>query len=114
MSNPVLVEVTRGSVVESRHRGAVSVFDADGNVVLDIGDTTRPVFARSAIKAVQALPFVESGAVDAFGFGNEEIAETARDQISNLSYTHLFASRSHESAIELAEKIKELSGVNPT
>ena len=74
MTNPVLVEVTRGSVVESRHRGAVSVYDADGNVVLDIGDTARPVFARSAIKAVQALPFVESGAVDAFGFGDSEIS----------------------------------------
>ena len=74
MSNPVLVEVTRGPVVESRHRGAISVVDADGNVVLNIGDTARPVFARSAIKAVQALPFVESGAVDAFGFGNEEIS----------------------------------------
>ena len=43
------------------------------------------------------------------GFGNDEIAETAREQIANLSYTHLFASRSHESAIELAEKIKEMS-----
>ena len=74
MSNPVLVEVTRGSVVESRHRGAISVFDADGKAVLDIGDTARPVFAGSAIKAVQALPFVESGAVDAFGFGDKEIS----------------------------------------
>ena len=74
MSNPVLVEVTRGSVIESRHRGAISVMDADANSVLSVGDTARPVFARSAIKAVQALPLVESGAADAFGFGDSELA----------------------------------------
>ena len=74
MTNPVLVEVTRGSVVESRHRGAISVVDSSGKSVLDIGDTALPVFARSAIKAVQALPLVESGAADAFGFGDAELA----------------------------------------
>lgn len=74
MANPVLVEITRGSVVESRHRGAISVFDADGKSVLDIGDTARPVFARSAIKSVQALPLIESGAADAYGFGDREIS----------------------------------------
>ncbi|WP_295808916.1 asparaginase [uncultured Nitratireductor sp.] len=74
MGNPVLVEVLRGNVVESRHRGAIAVFDADGGQVMGIGDIDRPVFPRSAVKAIQALPFVESGAVDAFGFGNREIA----------------------------------------
>ncbi|TGP56955.1 asparaginase [bacterium M00.F.Ca.ET.230.01.1.1] len=74
MANPVLVEVTRGSVVESRHRGAVSVFDADGKAVWEIGDTDRPVFPRSAVKAIQALPLVESGAADAYGFGDRELA----------------------------------------
>ncbi|RUX73794.1 asparaginase, partial [Mesorhizobium sp. M2A.F.Ca.ET.040.01.1.1] len=74
MSNPVLVEVTRGAVVESRHRGAISAFDADGKTVWEIGDTDRPVFPRSAVKAIQALPLVESGAADAYGFGNRELA----------------------------------------
>lgn len=74
MANPVLVEVTRGSVVESWHRGAVSVFDADGKAVWEIGDTERPVFPRSAVKAIQALPLVESGAADAYDFGDRELA----------------------------------------
>ncbi|SFP71469.1 asparaginase [Mesorhizobium sp. NFR06] len=74
MANPVLVEVTRGAVVESAHRGAVAVFAADGKPVLEIGDTERPVFPRSAVKAIQALPLVESGAADAYGFGNRELA----------------------------------------
>ena len=74
MSNPVLVEVTRGNVVESIHRGAISVIDGDGKSVIDIGDTPLPIFPRSAIKAVQALPLVESGAADAFGFGDAELS----------------------------------------
>ncbi|MFC6487575.1 asparaginase [Nitratireductor sp. GCM10026969] len=74
MANPVLVEVLRGAIVESRHRGAVSVVDADGRAVLEIGDVERPVFPRSAVKAVQALPLLESGAADAYGFGDREIA----------------------------------------
>src|SRR5437899_3386619 len=74
MANPVLVEVLRGAVVESAHRGAVAVFDADGKPVFEIGDTERPVFPRSAVKAIQALPLVESGAADAYGFGGRELA----------------------------------------
>ena len=74
MTNPVLVEVLRGDVVESAHRGAVSVFDGDGKAVWEIGDTARPVFPRSAVKAIQALPLVESGAADAYGFGDGELA----------------------------------------
>ncbi|TIO38057.1 MAG: asparaginase, partial [Mesorhizobium sp.] len=44
MTNPVVVEVLRGAVVESAHRGAIAVFDADGKPVWEIGDTARPVF----------------------------------------------------------------------
>jgi L-asparaginase II len=74
MNNPILVEVLRGSLVESRHRGAVAVADADGATVLAIGDVTTPIFPRSAVKALQALPLVETGAAAAFGFGDEELA----------------------------------------
>jgi L-asparaginase II len=74
MTNPVLVEVSRGGEPESRHRGAVAVFDAEGKVVLSIGDIDAPVYPRSAIKSMQALPLVESGAADRYGFGNRELA----------------------------------------
>ena len=74
MTNPILVEVLRGSLVESRHRGAVAVADADGGAMLAIGDVTTPIFPRSAVKALQALPLVETGAAAAFGFGDEELA----------------------------------------
>ncbi|ACD72075.1 hypothetical protein BRUCa_0563 [Brucella melitensis] len=73
-SNPVLVEVYRGPVVESRHRGAIAVVDGDGRNVFSLGDIERPTFPRSAIKSIQALPLVESGAADAFGFENADLA----------------------------------------
>jgi len=65
VDSPVLVEVSRGAMVESRHRGIVAVVDAEGRAVELRGDTERPVYARSAIKPLQAIPFVESGAADA-------------------------------------------------
>ncbi len=45
------------------------------------------------------------------GYGNAELVETAREQMSRLSFSHLFGGRSHEPAIALAEKIKALSPV---
>lgn len=74
MENPVLVEVTRGNRVESRHRGMVVAVDGDGKVVFALGDIDAAVFPRSACKAMQALPLVESGAADAYGFGAKELA----------------------------------------
>ena len=69
MANPVLVELTRGGYVESAHRGAFVVVDETGTVLFSGGDFQKPVFPRSAIKAMQALYLLDSGAADAFGFG---------------------------------------------
>ena len=74
MSNPVLVEVLRGGRVESRHRGSVAAVDASGATVLALGDIAQAVYPRSSIKIMQALPLIESGAADRFGFGDEELA----------------------------------------
>lgn len=74
MENPVTVEVTRGQLVESRHRGLAVVVDAEGKILFSAGDIEAGVFPRSACKAMQALPLVESGAADAYGFGNRELA----------------------------------------
>ncbi len=91
MSNPVLVEVTRGSLVESRHRGLVVVTDADGKVIFSAGETATPVFPRSACKAMQALPLVESGAADSYGFGNRELALSAASHSGEDGHASLAA-----------------------
>lgn len=72
--NPVVVDVWRGELIESRHRGAVAVVDARGDVVAAWGDIERPVFARSAIKPLQALPLVESGTAESLQVSDEELA----------------------------------------
>lgn len=74
MANPVVVEIWRGSVVESRHRGAVAVVDSRGSLVAGWGDIVQPVFPRSAVKPLQAIPLVESGAADRFGLSQRELA----------------------------------------
>jgi L-asparaginase II len=74
MSNPVIAEVTRGGIVESRHTGAYAVMDRDGRLIASAGDIWAPIFPRSAIKAFQCLAIMESGAADRFGLSEEEIA----------------------------------------
>jgi L-asparaginase II len=74
MSNPILVQAWRGDAVESFHRGAFAVVDTSGAVVAAAGDIERPVFPRSSIKVMQALPLVESGAADRFGLTDAELA----------------------------------------
>jgi len=72
--NPVLVDVLRGGAIESAHRGALAVLDADGGVVARLGDIDRPIFPRSAVKLLQALPLVASGAADALALSDAELA----------------------------------------
>ena len=73
-ANPVLVHALRGGAVESMHRGAYAVVDADGALALQAGDIERPVFPRSAVKVLQALPLVASGAAEHFGLSDAELA----------------------------------------
>jgi L-asparaginase II len=72
--NPVLVEATRGEMVECRFRGAFALADSEGRILAAAGDIDRPVYPRSAVKPLQALALVESGAAQAFGLGSKEIA----------------------------------------
>lgn len=76
MPNPVLIILTRGSLVESFHRGSLCIVGGEGEPILTLGDVTSPVYPRSAIKVLQALPLVESGAADAFGMNDRELALT--------------------------------------
>lgn len=74
MPNPTIAEVTRNGLVESRHTGAYAVADATGKLLVAAGDVAQAIFPRSAIKAFQCLPLIESGAADRFGFTAEDLA----------------------------------------
>ncbi len=90
--NPTLVEVTRGGHVESRHVGALAVVDADGAVLAQIGEITRPVFPRSAVKVLQALPLVASGAADQLKLSDAELALACASHNGEPLHVHAAAS----------------------
>lgn len=74
MSNPVLVEVRRGNLLESIHRGSIAIADADGDIRFIRGDVQSPVCPRSALKPLQTLALTICGADKAFALSDEEIA----------------------------------------
>ncbi|MEM7223510.1 MAG: asparaginase [Pseudomonadota bacterium] len=90
-ANPLLVEVQRGDMVESRHRAAYAVVNSDGKVMLQSGDIERPIYPRSAIKPLQALALVETGAAEAFGLGDAEIALACASHIGEACHTETVA-----------------------
>ncbi len=72
--NPIMVEDTRGRTIESYHRGRAVVVDSMGHIIRRWGNDHEPTFARSALKLLQVLPLIESGAADAYHLTSEEIA----------------------------------------
>ncbi len=73
-SNPILAEVTRGGIVESFHRGALIITGKNGEVICSRGNVENQIFPRSAIKAMQAIPLIASGAAHKFDLSDQEIA----------------------------------------
>ena len=69
-----LVEVWRGPIVESRHRGHLVAVDGTGAIIASLGSPETVTYIRSSGKPFQALPLITSGAADHFGFTEQEIA----------------------------------------
>jgi len=69
-----LIETCRGGTLECVHFGAVAVADASGRVLAHAGDPHWPTFTRSTLKALQALPFMEGGGAQLFGFSQQQLA----------------------------------------
>lgn len=95
-----LFEVTRGDIVESVHYGSIAVVDATGKLISSYGDPRTVAFLRSSAKPFQALPFVEHGGVENFGFSPRELA---------------IACASHEGSdlhVQTIEEIHKKVGIN--
>jgi L-asparaginase II len=73
----IVVEVTRGNLVESVHHVAACAVDARGELLLSAGDIDVPVYLRSAAKPLIAAAVLEAGAGERFGFEPREIAVMA-------------------------------------
>lgn len=100
--NPVLVEVFRGGVLESFHRGVICVVNKDGEVIYSEGDIQQVCYPRSAMKLLQVLPLIELGGMEKFGFTLEEIAVMCGSH--NAEPEHLRVVRSILQKIGLSEE----------
>jgi L-asparaginase II len=69
-----LAAATRGGALESIHFGSVAVTDRSGRMLFAAGDPEAMTFTRSALKPVQALPFVAGGGVERFGLSAPQVA----------------------------------------
>ncbi|HMJ24494.1 MAG TPA: asparaginase [Pyrinomonadaceae bacterium] len=74
MTPASLVEVWRGPIVESRHRGHLTAVDGRGRTIAALGHPETVTYVRSSGKPFQAMPVIVSGAADRFGFTEQEIA----------------------------------------
>ncbi len=72
--NPIAVLVYRGRRIESWHRVAYAIADPSGRLVHAEGEIQRSIYPRSAVKPLQALAMLESGAADQFAVGDAELA----------------------------------------
>ena len=69
-----LARVTRGDATESVHYGSVAVVDGGGRLLYAAGDPRSLTMTRSALKPLQALPFVAAGGIERFGFSSAQVA----------------------------------------
>lgn len=87
-ASPIVAKVIRGETVESVHRGHIIVL-REGSVAAQIGNPSIVTFTRSSIKAFQAVPFIASGAADAFGFSEKEVALACASHSGEPFHTEL-------------------------
>jgi L-asparaginase II len=87
-----LVEVTRGRITESRHRGHVVVVEPDSKTIAELGSADTVTYLRSSAKPHQSLPLIVSGAADRFGFSDKEIALACASHSGEPIHTVIVAS----------------------
>ncbi len=69
-----MIELWRGGILESVHAGHAVICDDTGAIVEAWGDPDAVIFPRSSCKMVQALPLLESGAAEAYGLSEAQLA----------------------------------------
>ena len=87
--NPVLVDVSRGDIIESCHAGAYAVVDNAGNIIDSKGDINKHIYARSSLKPIQALFLLQSGAADHYRLGSKHIAIACASHSGEKQHTDL-------------------------
>ncbi|MFP2910394.1 asparaginase [Pyxidicoccus sp. 3LFB2] len=86
------IETTRSGLVESVHAVSVAVVDTEGRLVAQAGDPERFTYWRSAAKPFQAMPLVQDGVAERYGFGARELALACGSHSSEPVHRALAAS----------------------
>jgi L-asparaginase II len=110
--NPVLVDVYRGDVLESFHRGVVCVVNEQNEVVFSCGDVHQICYPRSAMKLLQVLPLIVEGGMEKFGFTLEEIAVMCGSH--NAEHAHVAAVNSILAKIGLDKDVLNCGAQYPS
>jgi L-asparaginase II len=126
--SPVLAEVIRGPIVESRHRGVIVAVDADGQIIAKLGDDRLITSTRSTIKPIQAIPVITTGAADRFAITPKELAvicashngeQIHTDTVSEILHRlgleeSALLCGSHQPYSEQSARLLELNGLQAT
>lgn len=102
MSYELFVEIMRNGIVESRHFGAAVVCDHKGNVVESWGDINQLIFPRSALKPMQAINLVKSGAAEHYGLSDAELSMACSSHMGEPIHQELV--RSWLDRLELSQE----------
>jgi L-asparaginase II len=97
--NPILVEVIRGGVVESQHRGSMVAVNVEGEVIYSAGDMTQLIYPRSALKVLQILPLLELDGASKLNLSPQQISLACASH--NGTKVHLEAVEAWLAALEL-------------
>ena len=98
-----LLELSRGDLVESTHFGHIAVVDARDRLAAFYGDPETTAFLRSSAKPFQALPFVERGGVEHFGFSEAELALACASHEGSLMHVDAVEAMQARAGIEEAQ-----------
>lgn len=92
MTSDNFVEVRRGKQVESSHQVHIAVVNSKGKLLYHTGNLEGKVFARSSMKPIQAIPVVETGAADYYGFSDADLSLCTASHNAEEMHTERVAS----------------------
>ncbi|HSE33153.1 MAG TPA: asparaginase [Pyrinomonadaceae bacterium] len=95
-----LVEVRRGAITESRHRGHIAVVSGNGQLSAYVGFPETVTFLRSSAKPFQAMPILASGAADRFGFTDREVALACGSHSGEPIHTEIAAEMLRKAGVD--------------
>ncbi len=84
-----MVKVLRNDFIESLHFGDAIVVGPNGNVLIEWGDPDKIIFPRSAMKIIQAIPLLESGAASSYKLGDKQLAIACSSHQGSLMHTKI-------------------------